>query len=689
MTAGDLVSLVTDTAFALVFVAALTRALRERRRASLEAALFFGAIAMILLGERIREFDIDPPSLTAIQVSLLLVTPYLLLRQVDELVGVPLRVQAAALAGLLASLVAVWVFTRLPLPVLVAVITYFGCVMSYAAVLLMKGTLRTSGVARQRTRAAAFGSIILALAVAALGAETLFPVFDGVTLILVLASALAYFAAFATPAVLKRAWVEPELRAFIEHVSAIAPLGDLPTIASEVAREMSRVTGGRAVVGLDTEIPAAEGEGGAQTSISAPLIARGHRYGTATVEFRSEMLFPEDDQALVALLADQAAMVIEGARMYQDVSRVNRELERATKAKSEFLAGMSHELRTPMNAILGFSDLLVEQLGVVLTPAQQRYFRNIKDAGDHLLDLINEVLDLSKVEAGRLELRPEAIGLSALVEPVIESTRRAAQAKHVAFTTDEVGRVVVRVDPGRVRQILYNLLSNAVKFTPEDGRVVLRAGMDGQALVLEVEDTGIGIPADRQERVFGTFERLHEGRVDVAGTGLGLALTKKLTELHHGEITFRTEEGRGTTFRVRIPDALAVPISGARVLVIDDTERDAQLIAAVASQLGIPAELVPTAGAGRDSVRRDPPVGIVLDLRLPDERGEVLLKELKSDPVTQAIPVLVVSVEDDEGRSRILGAEDHLMKPIDRERVAAWLRKLAAPRARGEAGQAR
>jgi CheY-like chemotaxis protein len=311
-----------------------------------------------------------------------------------------------------------------------------------------------------------------------------------------------------------------------------------------------------------------------------------------------------------------------------------------------------------------------------LTPAQQRYFRNIKDAGNHLLELINEVLDLSKVEAGRLELRPEPIRLSALAEPVIESTRRAAQAKRVGFIDQVADGVLVRVDTGRVRQVLYNLLSNAVKFTSEGGRVELRAGLDGQALRVEVEDTGIGIPADRRERVFGTFERLHEGRVEVSGTGLGLALTKKLVELHGGEIGFESVEGRGTTFRLRIPDVRFAPVSGARILVIEDTDRDAQLIAAVASQLGLATELVPTAAAGRDAIRRDPPLGIVLDLRLPDDRGERVLEELKADPATRSIPVLVVTVEDDEGRSRPLGAEDHLTKPIDRDRVAAWMRKV-------------
>jgi CheY-like chemotaxis protein len=238
--------------------------------------------------------------------------------------------------------------------------------------------------------------------------------------------------------------------------------------------------------------------------------------------------------------------------------------------------------------------------------------------------------------------------------------------------------VVVRLDPGRIRQVLYNLLSNAVKFSRDRGRVALRARMDGEAFVIEVADDGIGIPADKRDRVFGTFERLHEGTVEAGGTGLGLALTKKLVELHHGTIGFESEEGQGTTFRVRIADALFAPVAGARILVVEDTPADAELIAAVASGLGIATEHVSTVSAGRDAAYRDPPLGIALDLRLPDERGYALLEELKADPRTKSIPVLVMSVEDDEGRSRPLGADDHLTKPIDRDRLAAWMRKVAA-----------
>jgi signal transduction histidine kinase len=691
MNASELVRYVTDVLFAAVFVAVVARAIRDRRRAAVDAALTFGSIALIVLeSEALRILGADLPQIVdQAVIGIFLAAPYFFLRLVDDLAGVPPRAMLYALVGFALSWAAlVFVPPPLPLPILLGVVGYFGAFEIYGAVLLVRESVRATGIVRQRARAAALGSVLLGATLLVAGFQQLAPLLESVTRVLILGSAVAYVAAMVPIPVLKRAWLEPELRAFLGAVATISLKEDRGSIVAELEPRIARAMGaagasidlaedGGRVTAPTMEERRADPRARPTAVLAAPLVTPARRLGTVRVETRRVPLFPDDDLALLALLADQAARVLEGARLYADLAAVNQHLEDATRAKTEFLANMSHELRTPMNAILGFSDLLVEQLGGKLTPPQERYFRNIKDAGSHLLELINEVLDLSKVEAGRLELRPEPIRISALVEPVIDSIRRAAQAKGLAFEAAFPGDAVVRLDPGRVRQVLYNLLSNAVKFTPA-GRVDLRLRLDGQALVIEVADSGIGIPAGKYDRVFGTFERLHEGTVEVGGTGLGLALTKKLVELHQGTIGFDSEEGHGTTFRVRIADAVFAPVSGARILVIDDTARDAELIAAVASQLDIPTELVATVRAGRDAIRRDMPLGVVLDLRLPDERGYVLLEELKADPATKSLPVLVMSVEDDEGRSRRLGADDHLTKPIDRDRLAAWMRKVMA-----------
>ncbi len=704
MSADDLIRLVTDALFAVVFVAAAARALRDRRRAAVDAALMYGGLAFVIVeGEIVRALGVTlPPVAGQVLIGVLLAVPYFFLRLVDDLTEVPPLTLRVGLAGFALSWAAVLTAPQ-PLPgaLTLAIVGYFGVVEIYGAVLLIRESLRTTAVPRRRAQAAAIGSLLLGLTLLLAGFGDLLPFRESVTRLLVLGSAISYVTAISPPALLKRAWLEPQLRIFLARASSISPRDGAEQIARELERQVAVTLGAtRAVIavrgdGGDLALASLPDEIGRPLSdayaqqrqvlstagntprsgavLAAPMTTKGRRVGSLAIEMRRAPLFAEDDLALLALLADQCALVLDGARLYADLAAANTQLEEATRAKSEFLANMSHELRTPLNAVLGFSDLLVEQLPQ-LSAAQQRYFRNIRDAGTHLLQLINEVLDLSKVEAGRLDLRPEPVRLQTLLEPVVAATRESAAGAALGFQAHYPAGAVVRVDPGRSRQILYNLLSNAVKFTPPGGTVVLRVTVEARDLVLDVQDSGIGIPSDKRPRVFGTFERLHEGRSEVAGTGLGLALTKRLVELHGGTIGFDSVEGRGTTFHVRIPEVSYVAVTGPRLLIVEDDQRDAELLAALASGVGVATEIVNTAGAARDAVRRDAPVGIVLDLRLPDERGDRFLEELKSTSETRGIAVLVVSVEDDEGRSRSLGADDHLTKPIDRERVSAWMR---------------
>jgi len=409
-----------------------------------------------------------------------------------------------------------------------------------------------------------------------------------------------------------------------------------------------------------------------RTFLGVPIRWRGDPLGQIYLtEKEGGEEFTVADEEAVLMLAEHAAITIENARL-------NDALAAASRHKSEFLANMSHELRTPLNAILGFSDLLQEQLATTLTVRQTRYLHNIRDGGDHLLRLINDVLDLSKVEAGRVEVRPEPIALHALLGPVLAAAREAARGQSVDLEVTAPDELQLHLDAGRIRQVLYNLLSNAIKFTPAGGRVELRVATDDNALDLVVADTGIGIPADKHDRVFGTFERLNEARSEVSGTGLGLALTKRLVELHGGSIDFTSSEGQGSTFRVRLPDVVVDPTGQQRVLIVDDERRDADLVIAMATKYGLATEVVTSVADAATAVARAIPLAVVLDLRLPDGRGERVLELLKGDATTRRVPVIVVTVEDDEGTSRPLGADDHLTKPIDHARLDGWLRQVAA-----------
>ena len=234
----------------------------------------------------------------------------------------------------------------------------------------------------------------------------------------------------------------------------------------------------------------------------------------------------------------------------------NREIERANRLKSEFLARMSHELRTPMNAIMGFSDLLAEEAEGPLSDAYKTFVRHIRNGASHLLALINDVLDLSKIEAGRIELRPEEFRAADALEEVLPVIRPLAEVKRIRIDSQLDENTLILADRTRFKQILYNLLSNAVKFTPEGGRVWIEAVPGDGRLSLTVGDTGMGIPQAEQQAVFEEFYQVGTTTKGVKeGTGLGLAITKRLVELHGGEIEVVSEPGQGSRFTFTLPAA--------------------------------------------------------------------------------------------------------------------------------------
>jgi signal transduction histidine kinase/ActR/RegA family two-component response regulator len=714
MNGSELVRLLTNVLFLAVFVGALRTALRERSRTSVDATILFGALAIVIAQSQVAAFIGTqlPATLGLVSAVLFLALPYLQLRLVDDFAGVPPLLLRLCLAGLVAGVVAVAMgflqLVDLPaaVPVIIAVaLLYFVGFCVYAALVLIREARQAKGVARNRMVAAASGALALSLAlIAALTSTIVGPTLSGAaSMVFGLASAVAYLVAFAPPVLLKRAWREPALRSFLARAAAISPhdapeaiLRSLEVAITQAAPGQSaRIallderSGSLAIGSGDELLSLAEATAGvlrsqtprftrtaAGATLLAPITGRDRRIGVLLVVGRRAPLFASDDLDLVQLLAEQAAIVLDGARLYGDLASANRDLSEATRVKSEFLANMSHELRTPLNAILGFSGLLSEQLGGSLNERQKRFLRNIHEAGEHLLDLINDVLDLSKVEAGKLELRPEILTLDLLFEPVVAAARTAAQAKSVLFSVDTREASPLFLDPTRVRQVLFNLVSNAVKFTPEGGRVTLTARPEGRELNVDVADTGIGIPQTARDRVFGVFERFHEGRAEASGTGLGLALTKRLVEQMGGSISFESEEGKGTTFRVRLPDVVTEAVLGERILVVEDERHDADLIVAVAASVDLRAEIVRGLAGTEEALGRGRPLGVVLDLRLPDGRGEQFLGRLKKDPAFSDVPVIVVTVEAEPATALSLGADDYLTKPIDRLRLEAWLRRL-------------
>jgi signal transduction histidine kinase len=280
-----------------------------------------------------------------------------------------------------------------------------------------------------------------------------------------------------------------------------------------------------------------------------PMLREGKPIGVVTVTGAEAGAFSQRQIELLETFADQAVIAIENVRLF-------KELQAASRHKSEFLANMSHELRTPLNAIIGFSEVLLERMFGDLNDKQQEYLEDVLSSGRHLLSLINDILDLSKIEAGRMELELGPFDLPLALDNALTLVKERA-ARHGIGVTLEVGAGVGSLvgDERKIKQVVLNLLSNAVKFTPEGGRVVVRAERAEGTVEISVADTGIGIAAEDQEAI---FEEVRQVGTDYArkreGTGLGLALARRFVELHGGRIWVKSAEGQGSTFTFTLPE---------------------------------------------------------------------------------------------------------------------------------------
>ncbi len=369
-----------------------------------------------------------------------------------------------------------------------------------------------------------------------------------------------------------------------------------------------------------------------------------------------------------------------------DLSRANTDLIRAVRAKDEFLANMSHELRTPLNAILALSEGLLEQFRGPLNERQQASLRNIEISGRHLLALINDILDLSKVESGRMELQYDVFVIADVCESSFLFVKEQAIKKqlHLGFQlSDRLAKV--NADPKRLKQMLVNLLSNAVKFTQKNGRVSLDVTIDAEMEVIRftVEDTGIGMSPEGMARLFQPFIQLDSSLSrQHDGTGLGLALVRRLAELHGGSVSVESEIGKGSRFVIALPYPpsepaeanllpSAFPLVGSNRLhsavVIEDSETAGEQIARYLQELHIHAIVYPKGEGALDQVASIHPDVIFLDLQMPGQSGWDVLALLKADPLLQTIPVIIVSVVDDRAKGLVAGAAEYLVKPISRE----------------------
>jgi len=431
-------------------------------------------------------------------------------------------------------------------------------------------------------------------------------------------------------------------------------------------------------------------DAGWRSAVAVPMLREDQIVGSLVVRRKSTGDFSEETLNLLETFASQSAIALLNAQLYRALHRQSVELELASRHKSEFLASMSHELRTPLNAILGFSEVLLERMFGDINERQEEYLKDIHGSGKHLLELLNEILDLSKVEAGRMELEYSSFELRSLLEDAASMLRERATV-HGIDVRVEVGEGIgsVYADELRLKQVVLNLMTNAVKFTGDGGSVVVRAARGASEIDITVTDTGIGVPEADRERIFESFQQGGRGSSREEGTGLGLTLSRRIVELLGGRMWLDSEVGVGSTFGFSLPardgkspgqpfDTEPVQQVG-DVVVIEDDRPSLDLLTAYLSGAALRVTTARDGQSGVDSVRSVRPDAVLLDIRLPGLDGWSVLRALKADPETRGIPVIVVSIVDERARGVALGAAAYLVKPVRRDDLLAALAAAGVP----------
>jgi PAS domain S-box-containing protein len=406
---------------------------------------------------------------------------------------------------------------------------------------------------------------------------------------------------------------------------------------------------------------------------------------------------PFAEQQLIYAVARD---ITEFKQMQEGLILAKEEAERSNKFKDQFLSTMSHELRTPLNAVMGFSDMLSEERYGLLNDRQRRYVTHINTGGRHLLRLINDILDLSKIEAGRLQLAIESVPIKPSFAEVFDCLRPLADKKCQTLVMQSSLDLSVRADATRFRQVLMNLVGNAIKFTPEGGKIELAAQQLGEVVRVEVRDSGPGIPAGEQQRIFEAFHRLQQSDKTSEGTGLGLAITRRLVELHGGRLGLESKPGSGSCFYFTLPITASLqreevhkpepglnPSASPRILVIEDESAAAQLLHSQLVSSGYEVLLCDNRARAVEMAVELRPDAITLDIMMKPVNGWELLSDLKSDVRTAKIPVIVVSAVDQPATGALLGADEYIVKPVEKATLLAAVERCL--NLRGQMGRGR
>ncbi|HET7466701.1 MAG TPA: response regulator [Candidatus Dormibacteraeota bacterium] len=562
------------------------------------------------------------------------------------------------------------------------------------------------------------GVIVFAIALVAAGTTKIDPAVSAGLEVVILAIVPLLYVSFAPPAWLRREWRASEeegLREFMESILVSDETSSLERGAIEWAM---RLSGGGGAIAFDSR-GAVRASSGVDPDLSDELegllpelgngISKHERRNGDTVTLIALPIHSiegigrlvvvsgpftpaigSDELNRVQQFMTSVTAGVDRRRLVNELKDANRELKEASDHKSVFLANMSHELRTPLNAIIGFSELMLDAKESQFdTATQKRFLTQVHSSGKHLLGLINDILDLAKVEAGQMELRLQQTPVEPLIAQAIELVEPLAAQKKITIHSEAASAGEVLADAGKLKQMLLNLLSNAIKFTAEGGLVTITARRLPSTIEIAVADTGIGISEADQAKIFMEFHQVDPGPGRrQQGTGLGLALTRRFALLHGGDVRVTSRVGEGSVFTLRLP--LQVPVAAIEekigvapadpsrplVLIIEDDIAAAELLTRQLQSAGFRTHVARTGTEAIAKARSLHPAAITLDILLPELDGWEVITRLKRDEETSGIPVVVVSVVDNPELGKALGALDYFVKPVDGKLLVDRLKRF-------------
>jgi signal transduction histidine kinase len=625
MTALQLLGLITAGAFAFVLVVVVVRAVRRPSRESIDIALFFLAPAVaIMQGWVARAIGVPGATVSLVAGALILAIPLLTLRAIRGFTELPRFILPAATVAWAASAIVVLTApTPMPPPLIVLILASFIFFEGYAGFAVLRSTGRANGVTRRRLQLIGAGTLLLAITILNALLAVAVPFASNLTLLLALFSAVTYLLGFSPPGPLRRAWQAPEVFTFVRRTNRLVGEAGPELVHATLARELAAAMGEneaglgiwqperkvlrfwrnrgtpidrpldeslaaqafteqRAMVTTEEpakgkRLPAGYEHAGPQYVLAAPITVGSRRLGVVAVLVRKRSAFFEDDLALLQLLADQAAVVLEHRRLFDEVLGLNRTLEHnVSELRSlndelgAFAYSVSHDLRAPLRSIDGFSQILLEDKGPVLGDDGRDHLERVRAAATRMGALIDDMLLLSRLT--RDEMKVENVDVTALARGVVDELRAREPQRSVEFESN--GATPAKGDARLVRIALTNLLGNSWKFTRVRTPAHISFGgetRDGES-VFFVKDDGVGFDMRYADKLFGAFQRLHSA-TEFEGTGIGLATVQRIVHRHGGRVWAESVVGKGTTFYFTLPSA-DVPAPEAR-----NTEKDTPLVA--------------------------------------------------------------------------------------------------------------